>query len=65
MHDLVRLYARERADAEESPAERTAVDRLTGSYLAITSEADRLLRPYVSGNTAKSRVLNPVLALAD
>ena len=35
MHDLVRLYARERADAEEPSAERAAaVDRLAGSYLA-------------------------------
>jgi hypothetical protein len=38
MHDLVRLYARERADAEEPPAQRAAVDRLIGSYLAITHE---------------------------
>jgi hypothetical protein len=36
MHDLVRLYARERADAEEPLlAEAAAVDRLVGSYLAI------------------------------
>ncbi|MBV8994362.1 MAG: hypothetical protein JO287_11845, partial [Pseudonocardiales bacterium] len=51
MHDLVRLYARERADAEESPTQRAAVvDRLTTSYLAITGDADRLLRPYVTGD---------------
>jgi tetratricopeptide (TPR) repeat protein/transcriptional regulator with XRE-family HTH domain len=66
MHDLVRLYARERADAEEPPAERAAaVDRLTGSYLAITREADRLLRPYVSGDPAKSTVPAAALAFAD
>jgi tetratricopeptide (TPR) repeat protein/transcriptional regulator with XRE-family HTH domain len=48
MHDLVRLYARERADAEEPLFEQTAaVDRLAGSYLAITRAADCLLRPYV------------------
>lgn len=49
MHDLVRRYAGERADAEEPAAERAAaVDRLAGSYLAITRQADRLLRPYAS-----------------
>src|SRR5918998_1663259 len=42
MHDLVRLYARERANAEEPPTERAAaINRLAGSYLAITREADR------------------------
>ncbi|MCA1707193.1 MAG: tetratricopeptide repeat protein, partial [Actinobacteria bacterium] len=66
MHDLVRLYARERADAEESPAERAAVvDRLAVSYLAITSEADRLLRPYASGDPGKSTARGAVLAFAD
>jgi tetratricopeptide (TPR) repeat protein len=66
MHDLVRLYARERADAEEPPAERAAaVDRLAGSYLAIVREADRLLRPYVSGDPATSTIRGTVLALAD
>ncbi|HEY6422871.1 MAG TPA: tetratricopeptide repeat protein, partial [Pseudonocardiaceae bacterium] len=66
MHDLVRLYARERADAEEPPAERAAVvDRLAGSYLAITREADRLLRPYISGGPGESTARGTVLAFAD
>ena len=66
MHDLVRLYARERADAEESPPERAAVvDRLGGGYLAIACEADRLLRPYVSGDPGRSATLGAVLAFAD
>jgi tetratricopeptide (TPR) repeat protein/transcriptional regulator with XRE-family HTH domain len=66
MHDLVRLYARERADAEESPVERTAaVDRLAGSYLAITREADRLLRPYVADDRGKAPVQRAVLAFTD
>jgi len=40
MHDLVRLYARECANAEEPVNERvTAVDRLAASYTAITREA--------------------------
>ncbi|MDQ4012068.1 MAG: tetratricopeptide repeat protein [Actinomycetota bacterium] len=66
MHDLVRRYARECADAEESPAERAAaVDRLASSYLAITREADRLLRPYVSSDPDESTASGTVLAFAD
>ncbi len=66
MHDLVRLYAQERAEAEEPPAGRAAaVDRLAGSYLAITTEADRLLRPYVSGDPDKSIPRKAVVAFAD
>jgi tetratricopeptide (TPR) repeat protein len=65
MHDLVRLYARERADAEEPPTQRpAAVDRLAGSYLAITREADRLLRPYVPGAPDKGTAPSAVLAFA-
>jgi transcriptional regulator with XRE-family HTH domain len=65
MHDLVRLYARERADAEEPLlAEAAAVDRLVGSYLAITRAADRLLRPYVSGDSDQSTA-GTVVAFAD
>ncbi|MGH3779107.1 MAG: ATP-binding protein [Pseudonocardiaceae bacterium] len=65
MHDLVRLYARERAEAEEPPAQRVAaVNRLAHSYLAITREADQLLRPYASGDRT-STAPGTVLALAD
>ncbi|MGH3835304.1 MAG: tetratricopeptide repeat protein [Pseudonocardiaceae bacterium] len=66
IHDLVRLYARERADAEEPPGERpAAVDRLAGSYLAITREVDRLLRPYVAGDPGESTAQRAVLAFAN
>ena len=66
MHDLVRLYARECADAEEPATEQAAVvTRLAASYLAITREADRLLRPYISGDHGKSTTADPVLAFAD
>jgi transcriptional regulator with XRE-family HTH domain len=69
MHDLVRLYARERADAEESPTERAAaIDRLADCYLAITYEADRLLRPYVpciTYSVDKGIASGPMLAFAD
>jgi tetratricopeptide (TPR) repeat protein/transcriptional regulator with XRE-family HTH domain len=66
MHDLVRLYARECADVEEPPAERVvAVGRLAASYLAITREADQMLRPYVSGDAGESPARGAVLAFAD
>jgi tetratricopeptide (TPR) repeat protein/transcriptional regulator with XRE-family HTH domain len=65
MHDLVRLYAQERADAEEPPAQRaTAVDRLTASYLMIMRKADRLLRPYVSDDSGDSIASANALMLA-
>ncbi|MDQ5856088.1 MAG: NB-ARC domain-containing protein [Actinomycetota bacterium] len=66
MHDLVRLYARERADAEEPATQRAAaVDRLARSYLTITHQADQLLRPYLAGDSDKSRARHTVLAFAD
>ena len=46
MHDLVRLYAAERAAAEESESSRTeAVGRLIGWYLATAAGAHLLLHP--------------------
>ena len=46
MHDLVRLYASERARAEEGEAERAAaVDRLLRWYLHTADAADRMLIP--------------------
>jgi tetratricopeptide (TPR) repeat protein len=66
MHDLLRLYARERADVEESTVQRAAaVDRLAGSYLALTRQADRLLRPYVPGSSNQSTTAEGVVAFAD
>jgi tetratricopeptide (TPR) repeat protein len=45
-HDLVRLFAREQAEAEEPAAERLAAhDRSLRFYLALAQRADRLLRP--------------------
>jgi tetratricopeptide (TPR) repeat protein len=66
MHDLVRLYARERANAEEPPTQHAvAMNRLTGSYLAITREADQLLRPYVTAGLDKGAASGAVLAFTD
>ncbi|MGW2424811.1 NB-ARC domain-containing protein [Streptomyces sp. NPDC001709] len=45
VHDLVRLYARERAEAEERPAEETAlIERVTRHYLVLAAFADRAQR---------------------
>lgn len=66
MHDLVRLYAQERADAEEAPTQReAAINRLAVNYLAITREADRLLRPYATDDAERCAVSGAVLAFAD
>ncbi|MGC9668330.1 tetratricopeptide repeat protein [Planosporangium sp. 12N6] len=46
-HDTVRIFAREQADAAESPAERTAaLRRLTASLFATAAVAARLLYPH-------------------
>ncbi|MFE1882971.1 NB-ARC domain-containing protein [Streptomyces diastatochromogenes] len=45
MHDLVRLYARERAVEEESATEETALlERVATHYLVLVALADRALR---------------------
>ncbi|MFF6870140.1 hypothetical protein ACIGG5_08450 [Streptomyces sp. NPDC085463] len=45
MHDLVRLHARERADAEEPPgAESALVARVLTHHLLLTALADRAIR---------------------
>ncbi|WP_063790032.1 ATP-binding protein [Streptomyces sp. MMG1121] len=45
VHDLVRLYARERAVTEERPAEETAlIERVTTHYLVLAAFADRARR---------------------
>jgi tetratricopeptide (TPR) repeat protein len=45
-HDLLRLYARERADAEETDTDReAALGRMFGWYLDTADDAERLLIP--------------------
>ncbi|WP_369387687.1 NB-ARC domain-containing protein [Streptomyces sp. CG1] len=45
MHDLVRLYARERAAEEERAGEETAlIERVTTHYLVLVALADRAVR---------------------
>ena len=46
-HDLLRAYAAERVEAEETPEHRTqAVGRLVSWYLAMADAADRALAPH-------------------
>ncbi|MGW0732751.1 ATP-binding protein [Streptomyces sp. NPDC002851] len=61
MHDLVRLYARERADEEEPQAEHLAlIDRVAAHYLTLTAFADRALR----ADRLRIADLEPLLARA-
>jgi tetratricopeptide (TPR) repeat protein/transcriptional regulator with XRE-family HTH domain len=60
-HDLVRLYARERAEAEDPPAERSAaLARAFGAWLHLAERADaRLGNPFLEpayGPTLRSPV---------
>jgi tetratricopeptide (TPR) repeat protein len=46
MHDLLRLYARQRAETETDPAHRTAaIRRLAAWYLSTVDAADRMIMP--------------------
>lgn len=50
MHDLLRLYARERAQQEVSKADRhAALSRVWRCYLSTTAQAGQLLRPGAEG----------------
>jgi DNA-binding SARP family transcriptional activator/tetratricopeptide (TPR) repeat protein len=48
MHDLIRLYARERAMCEEPDAGRAVIDRVLRWYLEVANAADLAIRPYRS-----------------
>jgi len=46
LHDLLRVYARERVQVEESTAaQRASLERVLQTYLALTEQADALLEP--------------------
>jgi DNA-binding SARP family transcriptional activator len=50
-HDLVRLYARERGEAEETPQQRTAaLTRALGAWLALAEAADQRLTERVAAD---------------
>jgi tetratricopeptide (TPR) repeat protein len=59
-HDLVRLYARERADAEDTPAARhLARQRLFNHYLSIASAAHGIVSPQAARLPATMEPLPP------
>jgi hypothetical protein len=46
LHDLLRVYARERLQVEESTAaQRAALERVLQAYLTLAEQADALLEP--------------------
>jgi DNA-binding SARP family transcriptional activator/predicted negative regulator of RcsB-dependent stress response len=46
LHDLLRVFARERLEAEEpAPARRASLQRLLGAWLTLATRADTLLVP--------------------
>jgi tetratricopeptide (TPR) repeat protein len=69
MHDLLRLFAREHAVAEETPADRdAALQRVLRSYLVTVSAASRLVYPadrQRAGNHRGARALAVLATRAD
>ncbi|MCW3816377.1 tetratricopeptide repeat protein [Micromonospora sp. DR5-3] len=65
-HDIVRLYARERAQHTDDPADReAALSRLTGWLFATTATAARLLYPQEKLPSAPSGPGQPLADTAD
>lgn len=65
-HDLLRLYARERAQLEEPPAELAAgADRLLFAYHRTADAADRILHPERIRLPLADGAGAPLLALTD
>ena len=64
MHDLIRLFARERADAEEPAADReAALGRLLDHYLRVTRGAASLVFPGTPAGTLDA-LTDPAAAVA-
>jgi DNA-binding SARP family transcriptional activator/tetratricopeptide (TPR) repeat protein len=46
LHDLLRVFARERLETEEpAPAQRASLERLLGAYLTLAERAEAVLEP--------------------
>jgi tetratricopeptide (TPR) repeat protein len=64
-HDLLRVFARERLWAEESPAsQETALHRVLAAYLALARHAADLLEPQGAGETQNEARPVPQLSAA-
>jgi DNA-binding SARP family transcriptional activator/tetratricopeptide (TPR) repeat protein len=70
LHDLLRVYARERLQVEEpKPAQRASLERLLQTYLALAEQADALLEPsginHYGGDPAQGPRDHPAAAIVE
>ena len=70
LHDLLRVYARERVQVEESTAaQRASLERVLQAYLALAEQADALLEPsgvnHYGGDPARGPRDHPATAIVE
>jgi NB-ARC domain len=70
LHDLLRLFARERLQLEEPTAsQRASLQRVLQTYLTLTEQADALLEPsgvnHYGGDPARNPRDHPAAAIVD
>jgi tetratricopeptide (TPR) repeat protein len=70
LHDLLRVYARERLQFEEpTAAQRASLERLLRTYLALAEQADALLEPsginHYGGDPARGPYAHPAAAIVE
>jgi tetratricopeptide (TPR) repeat protein len=70
LHDLLRVYARERLQVEEpKPAQGASLERLLQTYLALPEQADALLEPsginHYGGDPAQGPRDHPAAAIVE
>jgi DNA-binding SARP family transcriptional activator/predicted negative regulator of RcsB-dependent stress response len=70
LHDLLRIYARERLQSEEPTAgQRASLERVLQTYLALAEQADALLEPsgvnHYGGDLARGPRDHPAVTLVE
>jgi DNA-binding SARP family transcriptional activator/tetratricopeptide (TPR) repeat protein len=70
LHDLLRVYARERLQSEEPTAmQRASLERMFQAYLALAEQADALLEPsgvnHYGGDPARGLLDHPAAAIVE
>jgi DNA-binding SARP family transcriptional activator/predicted negative regulator of RcsB-dependent stress response len=70
LHDLLRVYARERLQSEEpTAAQRASLERVFDAYLALVEQADALLEPsgvnHYGGDPARGLLDHPAATLVE
>jgi DNA-binding SARP family transcriptional activator/tetratricopeptide (TPR) repeat protein len=70
LHDLLRVYARERLQSEEpTAAQRASLERMFQAYLALAEQADALLEPsgvnHYGGDPARGLLDHPAAAIVE